>query len=957
MDYVITAQLLQPEHAKPKHIDEMLIQFTDEDNITSDQQRTQEQQDYVSVTLDWGDGNRVAAATRRQKFKGIVKVCLDVWQPQRSLSSAQLETAGVEMAALLEGESHNTESASQQVIEESTDEDAPITIRGSYLANQRPSDILRNTLGVYGNLDHIHIVCKDAVLEELPWELLMIDDRFIALEERIRLFRLQKPPTESTQHEGTMDVEIVNINMSNTPLAIGSRPLDKLRAVDPPDELVVRHERGRNITGAVLQEALHCTPSYTALHFSGHGELVGDSEPALCVSSGQRSSDTPEHYRVAFMRAQHLATYTSNNNEFRQNAKLVVCACCHSAIGRRWTGFGIGLIGSGVSAVVGMQALIHDRPANCFTNTFYSRLNDDNDVISAVAAARRGVAAMADHRFSLEWWIPTLHTTGKNIIFSRKTEGKPKHSDSTPPAGEVQVFQEDQDYRTPLTALQLLRGQHESNLPSAAAEFFNTMTTIASLYRNLGNIEESVLTEEELLTEQVRVLGGDDPAVLRTRRRIAQSRCEMRTEDDLRVALHQECQILDSQQRDSDTDEWELLRTLHNVTSMYRQLRDWKEALRFEVQLFQKRESILGDNHPDSLTSRNLIGVLYGRLGNPQQALEIHQTVYEDREEILGWDHPDTFISRNNIAVALWKLGKYTESLDVEEKLLRDREYILGPDHPHTFKSRKNMAVSYWEVGRYRESLELEEKLLADCRQHLMEDHLETIITANNLAESYRNFGRLDEALVLLEEVLEAHERLVTESDLDVRTTFNDKAATLRELGRFDDALHFHEKAVREPARPNGDYIEEELNYLDEKAVTLRECGRFKEALDIHQEVERRWKKSRIPDHPDLIDTQHNIAIVLRALGRLDEAIQIQKKVVENRRNMLVDDHPKTLQSRHEMAITLRMQGELEEALDIHKSVLHKQEATLGEDHPDAFRSRHQIAIVRSKLGEYTDTE
>ncbi len=82
------------------------------------------------------------------------------------------------------------------------------------------------------------------------------------------------------------------------------------------------------------------------------------------------------------------------------------------------------------------------------------------------------------------------------------------------------------------------------------------------------------------------------------------------------------------------------------------------------------------------------------------QAIEYGELLVADYERVLGDTHPDTLTSRNNLAVAYDNAGRLAEAIPLYERTLTDREQVLGDTHPDTLASRNNLAVAYQAAGR-----------------------------------------------------------------------------------------------------------------------------------------------------------------------------------------------------------------------------------------------------------------
>jgi tetratricopeptide (TPR) repeat protein len=214
------------------------------------------------------------------------------------------------------------------------------------------------------------------------------------------------------------------------------------------------------------------------------------------------------------------------------------------------------------------------------------------------------------------------------------------------------------------------------------------------------NVAQFIAIGEQLVADQERVLGPDDPSTLNSR---------------------------------------------GNLATAYWAAGRMDEAIALDERMLADQERVRGPDHPDTLSSRNNLAAAYGAAGRTDEAISLFEQSVADRERILGPDHPDTLLSRNNLANAYRVAGRTDEAISLFEQSVADRERILGPDHPDTLFSRNNLALAYGAAGRTDEAISLFEQSVADRERILGPDHPDTLLSRNNLANAYRVAGRTTE--------------------------------------------------------------------------------------------------------------------------------------------------------------------------------------------------------------------
>jgi hypothetical protein len=80
----------------------------------------------------------------------------------------------------------------------------------------------------------------------------------------------------------------------------------------------------------------------------------------------------------------------------------------------------------------------------------------------------------------------------------------------------------------------------------------------------------------------------------------------------------------------------------------------------------------------------------------------------EFRERVLGDEHPDTITSKANLALTYWNQGRWTEAETMGLEVLETSKRVLGDEHPSTITRKANLASTYRNQGRSKEVADLE---------------------------------------------------------------------------------------------------------------------------------------------------------------------------------------------------------------------------------------------------------
>ncbi|MFE1855845.1 tetratricopeptide repeat protein [Streptomyces sp. NPDC059489] len=266
-----------------------------------------------------------------------------------------------------------------------------------------------------------------------------------------------------------------------------------------------------------------------------------------------------------------------------------------------------------------------------------------------------------------------------------------------------------------------------------------------------GAYERSRELYRNLLADQRRVFGDDDPRLLGTRDRIAYATGEV---GDFAEAVELHRAVLADQERVLGADDPRTLKTRHHIAYWTGRGGNMAEVLRLHEELLEDQLRVLGPTDQAVLESRHYIAYWHGMLGRYDTALALHNELLQDRIAVFGEDHPQVVFSRMNICKFLGESGRRQEALDSYRTLLPDVRRIRGELHPNTLLVRLNIARYTGELGEPTGALELQERLIVDQREALGADHPTVMISRFNIAMLKAELGDPATALAELEELL-----------------------------------------------------------------------------------------------------------------------------------------------------------------------------------------------------------
>ena len=101
-------------------------------------------------------------------------------------------------------------------------------------------------------------------------------------------------------------------------------------------------------------------------------------------------------------------------------------------------------------------------------------------------------------------------------------------------------------------------------------------------------------------------------------------------------------------------------------------------------------------------------GLYASQTGAYMEAQKMTEKSLRDRQRVLGDEHPDTITSKANLARTYSDQGRWSEAEALELEVLGTSKRVLGDEHPDTITRKGNLASTYWNQGQLKEATDLE---------------------------------------------------------------------------------------------------------------------------------------------------------------------------------------------------------------------------------------------------------
>ncbi|HYV20039.1 MAG TPA: serine/threonine-protein kinase [Verrucomicrobiae bacterium] len=262
------------------------------------------------------------------------------------------------------------------------------------------------------------------------------------------------------------------------------------------------------------------------------------------------------------------------------------------------------------------------------------------------------------------------------------------------------------------------------------------------------------------------------------------------------------------------------------LADRYRELALYDVALPLQEKALATRRRVLGEEHPQTISSINQMGVLLDSQGKLQEAERYYREALEKSRRVNGEDHRETLTMINNMGYLMWAEGKPGGAEPYFREALEKRRRLLGEADPDLLASIANLGGLLHTSGKLAEAEPLYREALVKRRRILGEEHPETLLSIGNMGSLLRAQGRMQEAEPYYREALEKSRRVLGEEHPDTLIAISNMGFLLRAEGKLDEAELYYREALTKYRRVLGAEHPDTLISIDNLGSLLTAQGK-----------------------------------------------------------------------------------------------------------------------------------
>jgi tetratricopeptide (TPR) repeat protein len=344
---------------------------------------------------------------------------------------------------------------------------------------------------------------------------------------------------------------------------------------------------------------------------------------------------------------------------------------------------------------------------------------------------------------------------------------------------------------------------------------------------------------------------------------------------------------------------WTLNATV--LADLYTRFNKWDEALILCLQAAEVIASILGTDHPSTLSALGGVSQCYKAKRQLEEAEALDMQVLETKRKLLLQERLDL---RMRFEVTRTEFTSWDDLDNITPT-------VLPRDIQARMSNLSDRITECLESGRWDDSDALQDETLEILDQSLGDQHHATLSAMHGAVERHKRNQRWADVERL--QVKETAMWTRTKGLEDIRTikSTSNLALTYTDQGRWDEAEKLQVRILEASVRNFGPEHSNTLAMMGNLVITYEHQQRHGEAEQLVEKiaaVSRKDISRRIAEFKEynisILSSMEQLAVTYSYQGRWDEAEELEKKVLEGRERLLGSEHPHTQLAMANLAAT-----------------------------------------------------
>lgn len=433
------------------------------------------------------------------------------------------------------------------------------------------------------------------------------------------------------------------------------------------------------------------------------------------------------------------------------------------------------------------------------------------------------------------------------------------------------------------------------------------------------------------------------------------------------------------------------------LASLYEAIGVYEAAYPLQASALATRRSLLGEEHPDTISSISHMGLLLHSQGKPVEADPYLRESLEKFRRVLGEDHPDTVTAILYMSSVLLAQSKSAEAESLAREALEKSRRVLGRDHPTTVGAITSMSALAMVQGKFEEAkaylrevldmtqrmasddpgnrlnasvglgaLLMSERKFAEAEPHFREaleenrrlhgeEHPSTIMMIGSMAKILQLQGKFAEAESLYREVLEKYRGLYGDEGVATVGAIGQMGSLFEAQGKLAEAEPFYREALARGRVTFGEEGERTLGMIQLMGWVLQRQGKLAEAEPYYREALEKNRRLFGEEHRNTLLALVGITLLLWDQGKFSDAEQYCRDALEMSRRVNGVEHRATLEMVDNLGVMLSEQKKFAEAEPYLREALEKSRQLDGADHPDTLSSVSNMGKLLQSQGRHQE--